>query len=69
VLVDGRDGEVHFVGDLRDGLAGLEAGEGLGFFGGFDRLAVFLEELVEGADVVLFVDLLGVPEDGAIDEV
>ena len=70
VVIDGVEGEVHFVGDLFSGLAGLEALLGLLLFGGGgawgEGVVEFLGELVAGVDVVLFVEFFGVVVDGGV---
>ena len=66
LVVDDHFADAHFGGDLGDGLAGEEAAADFLRRGRRDGVAVLSQEVGESADAVVFVDLLGVPEDGAV---
>src|SRR5687768_9630483 len=68
LVVDDRFAAGELRLDLLDGLAGQEAAADFFRWGWGDVLAVLVEEVAEGADAVVFVDLLGVPEDRAAGE-
>src|SRR5688500_1700627 len=68
LVVDDHFPAAQFSLDLLDGLPGQEAAADVVGWGWGDSRAVLVEEVAEGADAVVFVDLLGVPEDRAADE-